>query len=97
MGFQRGKEKQYITGKDRNILDHYPEIAHFRDLVFMFKLVMVPTTDQLPELRAWRPEEIALGWGIDPEKDAYTIQGFNRSLCAEQVGGWEPKERISSC
>ena len=40
------------------IQDHYPEIGYFRDLVFMFKLVMVPTSDKLPELRPWEPEEV---------------------------------------
>ena len=41
LGFARGREKEYITGVDRNMLDHFPEIGHFRDLVFLFKLVMV--------------------------------------------------------
>lgn len=83
MGFQRGLEKEYISGKNSVILDHYPEIGFFRDLVFMFKLVMVPTSDKLPELKAWMPEEAALVWGLDG--DNYTIKGFGKSLDCTQI------------
>jgi hypothetical protein len=62
MGFERAKERQYITSESPIFLDHYPEIGFFRDLVFMFKLVMVPTSDKLPELKPWNPEEAALAW-----------------------------------
>lgn len=55
MGFERGFEKEYLTGVKRAFLDYYPEIGYFRDLVFLFKLVMVPTSDQLPELNTWTP------------------------------------------
>ncbi|KAJ1393230.1 hypothetical protein B484DRAFT_278952, partial [Ochromonadaceae sp. CCMP2298] len=50
MGFERNCEAIYITGANMLVLDHYPEIGFFRDLVFMFKLVMLPTSDKLPAL-----------------------------------------------
>jgi hypothetical protein len=65
------------------ILDHYPEIGFFRDLIFMFKLVMVPTSDKLPELKPWTPQEAALKWSFD--NDVYIVTGFNRKLDCEQV------------
>ena len=84
MGFQRGCELQFITGANQNLLDHYPEIGFFRDIVFMFKLVMVPTSDKLPELRPWTPEEAALSWGIDGENN-YVVSSFGgRKLDAGQ-------------
>jgi hypothetical protein len=58
MGFDRGCESEYATGLNRAFLDYYPEIAYFRDLVFMFKLVMAPSSDQLPELNAWTPGKV---------------------------------------
>lgn len=91
MGFLRGQEKQYITGVNRNLLDHYPEIGFFRDLIFMFKLVMAPSSDQLPELKAWTPEEAALNWSFDEDK--YVVRGFNRSLeCAQAAAPVEEEQ-----
>jgi hypothetical protein len=83
MGFTRGMECTYITGDNALILDHYPEIGFFRDLVFMFKLVMVPTSDKLPALKPWTPEEVALEWSVSGD-DVYQIRGFNKQLDATQ-------------
>jgi hypothetical protein len=33
-----------------------------RDIVFMFKVLMTPTSDTLPELRRWRPRDATLAW-----------------------------------
>jgi hypothetical protein len=60
MGFDRGVEREYITGTSRAFLDYYPEISYFRDLIFMFKLVMVPSSDQLPDLNRWSPGSYSL-------------------------------------
>jgi hypothetical protein len=62
MGFERDLECDYITGADSVFIDHYPEIAFFRDLLFMFKMVMVPTSDRLPELKQWTPKDAGLKW-----------------------------------
>ena len=78
MGYTRNMEKHYITGVQRALLDLYPEVGFFRDLIFMFKLVMVPTSDQLPELKQWTPEEAALTWGFD--EDRYIVKGFGKTL-----------------
>jgi hypothetical protein len=87
MGFTRGMECTYITGQNALILDHYPEIGFFRDLVFMFKLVMVPTSDKLPILKPWTPEEVALQWSATgPAEDTYQVRGFNKILdCTQPV------------
>ncbi|MGA0833387.1 MAG: Gfo/Idh/MocA family oxidoreductase, partial [Candidatus Kapaibacteriota bacterium] len=37
-----------------------------RDIIFYFKLVMVPTLDDLPELKRWMPNEAALSWACKP-------------------------------
>ena len=95
MGFVRGMEKEYLSGYNRNMLDHYPEIGYFRDIVFMFKLVMVPTNDKLPELRPWSPEECALQWSVgkDPEANNYRVYGFKRELDCIQITEKSVEER----
>ncbi len=92
MGFPRGKEEMYITGELRGILDLYPEIGYFRDLVFMLKLVMLPSTDDLPELKPWTPTDAELTWkthpvtfeGKEPNRKRipayYSVRAFDKKL-----------------
>lgn len=94
MGFDRGYEKYFITGANSNFLDHYPEIGFFRDLLFMFKLVMVPTSDQLPELKPWTPEEAALIWSFND--DNYVVRGFNKELDCSQPSTTIEEEQFKS-
>ena len=42
MGFKRGDTAGDLTSPMRGVLQLYPELAYFRDIVFMLKLVMVP-------------------------------------------------------
>ena len=79
MGFERGSELEFITGENTALLDLYPEIGFFRDLVFMFKLTMVPTSDALPELRQWSPSDAAFKW-TSSGGDNFVVTGFNRKL-----------------
>ena len=44
------------------LLDLYPELGTFRDIVFYLKAMMVPSGDALPEMRAWAPEDAKLQW-----------------------------------
>ena len=78
MGFNTSDLDAYISGENRALFDLYPEIAFFRDLVFMFKLVMVPTSDALPELKPWSPEAAVLSWKIKDRE--YIVNGFDRKL-----------------
>lgn len=52
----------YLTGEMPELLDCYPELAFFRDVVFTFKALQAPTSDALPSVRAWRPADAALHW-----------------------------------
>jgi hypothetical protein len=76
MGFQRSYETYYMTGSNRAVLDLYPEIGYFRDLVFFFNLVMVPTSDRLPELKPWDPHEAELHWSVSSDGNSYSVAGF---------------------
>ena len=85
MGFPRGCEAALMSGVNRSLLDIYPEIGYFRDLVFMFNLVMVPSSEKLPEIRPWDPHEAELNWSA-PDNDKYAVQGFEKKLeCTQEV------------
>ena len=35
----------YLSGESRLVLENYPELGFFRDIVFIFKLLMVPSSE----------------------------------------------------
>jgi hypothetical protein len=55
-----------------------PEMLVMRDVVFMFKALMTPTSDSLPELRRWRPRDAALWWKYKPGEGFQTHGGAVR-------------------
>lgn len=77
-GFPTGFEDMYITGERVELLENYPEIGYFRDLVFTFKLVMVPSSDGLPEVRLWDPVDASFKWSS--KNYIFSVQGFHRNL-----------------
>ena len=52
----------YLSGESRLVLENYPELGFFRDIVFIFKLLMVPSSEALPEIYSWLPLDAALTW-----------------------------------
>ena len=52
----------YMTGEDSVLIDNYPEIGFFRDIVYLFKMMMAPTSDMLPEIKYWTYKDAALKW-----------------------------------
>ena len=82
MGFKRNNEIGYMTGIQRALLDLYPEIGYFRDLIFMCNLVMVPTSEKLPDLKQWEPHEAELYWQCD--RFNYIVTGFGKKLDCTQ-------------
>ena len=45
----------YLSGESRLVLENFPELGFFRDVVFIFKLLMVPTVEGLPAIFPWMP------------------------------------------
>lgn len=78
LGFKTEKEELYLTNENTLILDNYPEIGYFRDIVFSFKLVMIPSSDGLPELKLWEPADAAFKWSFNGTE--YIVNGFKRRL-----------------
>ena len=52
----------YLSGESRLMLENFPELGFFRDIVFLFKLTMVPSSDALPDICAYMPLDAALSW-----------------------------------
>jgi hypothetical protein len=51
-----------MSGEIPVLLDNYPELGLFRDIVFTFKLLQVPTGDGLPDLQPWMATDAAFAW-----------------------------------
>src|SRR5262249_35338708 len=66
MGFMRGPKyiPAYLSGEDPLIVDNYPEMALFRDIVFLFKALLAPTSTALPGIRPWQATDARLEWHV---------------------------------
>jgi len=56
----------YLTGQLPSFVEHLPELAFFRDIVFLFKLMLAPSSEALPVLRRWQVTEAELNWKYTP-------------------------------
>lgn len=54
------------SGKCQEMFREFPELAYFRDIIFILKTFMTPTSDALPEIRAWSPMDAVLSWKFAP-------------------------------
>eukprot|EP01046_Picozoa_sp_COSAG06_P074484 COSAG06_NODE_22804_length_712_cov_0.730832_1_plen_203_part_10 len=70
---------QYLTGEARELLDNFPEIGFFRDVVFYFKAFMAPTSDSFPQVQPWLPQDAALEWESN-RNAVMTVRGFGQEL-----------------
>jgi hypothetical protein len=70
---------RYLSYDDRELIDSFPELAFFRDIVYCCKAVMAPTSDALPEINLWRPKDAALTWEHKGEGELVVV-GFGRQL-----------------
>lgn len=52
MGFRRKDPWLYLSGDNPELLDVYPELGYLRDIVYLLKAFMAPTSDALPEVGA---------------------------------------------
>ena len=98
MGFRRAEAPEkvaaaYLSGASPEVLDNYPELGLFRDIVFYFKLMMCSSADDLPPIRRWEARDAALRWTCEPVASglpgfrstagvALKVDGFGRRLSA---------------
>ena len=76
---------KYHSGELREFADSYPEMSALRDIIFMFKLLMAPTSDDLPELARWKPIDAALDWSVARRESSRSyfdleVRAFGRAL-----------------
>eukprot|EP01050_Picozoa_sp_SAG11_P029516 SAG11_NODE_8337_length_1027_cov_0.904095_2_plen_189_part_01 len=76
---------RYFTGEDGDLLENYPDLAYFRDIVFIFKALLAPTSDALPEISPWAVKDAVLSWSTVADKASptgysYAVDGFGRTL-----------------
>lgn len=95
MGFPRDDLPAYLSGENPLVLDNYPELGFFRDIVYLFKALLAPSSDALPDLRPWRARDAALAWAYkaDGAGGAFSVRGFGGKLkCAAFV---KPEELVN--
>ena len=57
----------------------------FRDIVYLFKALLAPSSDSLPDLRPWRARDAALTWAYKND-GGFVVRGFGGKLkCAAFV------------
>lgn len=71
IGFNADKKRLplYFTGEDPEVMSLFKELGYFRDIIFMFKYLMNPTSEHLPDLRAWTHNDATLAWSWRPEHE----------------------------
>ncbi|KAL1504687.1 hypothetical protein AB1Y20_008467 [Prymnesium parvum] len=82
---------RYFSGEEPDLIDQLPELAMLRDIVFLFKAVLCPSADALPEPRAWKPRDAKLRWEHAADK-GFSVRGFGDSplkCCAYIAGAQE--------
>lgn len=97
IGYERSPDalSNYFSCENRDMADHYPELVALRDSVFMFKALMAPTSDSLPDLRRWTFQDSQLNWKIerDERSGAYNLNvtAFDRQM---RVAPWARELRM---
>ena len=79
---------RYLCYDERELIDNFPELMFFRDIVYCCKALSAPTSDALPELRRWRPIDAALKWQYKGKDDDTLQRGMAakiRNAVAEEM------------
>ena len=65
--------RSYLSGADPSLAELFPELIMLRDITYLAKAMIVPTAEQLPEMRSWAASDARLFWaykGGGKDKDA---------------------------
>ena len=52
----------YLSGENSALIDIFPQLAYFRDIVFLFKSLLSPSAESLPPLKRWTAQNAVLKW-----------------------------------
>lgn len=75
-----------LTGQIPDLLRRYPELEHFRDICFYFKMLLAPTADALPTQQPWRARDAVLSWSSSKD-GMLSVSAFGRPLNLAAAGG----------
>lgn len=81
---------QYLAGVSPALVACFPMLPLFRDIVFNFKALTVPSGAALPPIRRWLPEDAQLHWSVTPATPKaparLLVYGFGTPLDAACLG-----------
>lgn len=58
IGYPPDNIPSYLSGEQTELLYNYPELKYYRDIIFLFKYLMNPKADALPEIKPWMQKVI---------------------------------------
>ena len=70
----------YFSGELSELLDFFPEMKYYRDIVYTFKYMMAPTSDSFPPVRPWVQKSARLKWKYQGKKEGFLIRAFSQNL-----------------
>ncbi|CAK8986138.1 unnamed protein product [Durusdinium trenchii] len=76
----RREAPQLLTGERPELLELFPELAWFRDTVFLWKMLLLPAC-QCPAVQKWRASDSSLKWQY--KKGRFEVIGFQTTLTPE--------------
>eukprot|EP00434_Breviolum_minutum_P025507 symbB.v1.2.022536.t3/scaffold2007.1/size92683/1 len=72
-----------LTGERPELIELFPELAWFRDTVFLWKMLLLPAC-QCPAVQKWSSADSLLKWQY--RKGRFEVIGFGTTLTAEANG-----------
>eukprot|EP00667_Euglena_gracilis_P000067 EG_transcript_67 len=81
-GFPRSEDlfALYFTGEKPELLLNFPEMGYIRDILFLFKTLMVPSSDALPPVDQWTPMDARLDWRYNAKEKVLVVTAFRTTL-----------------
>jgi hypothetical protein len=76
----------YLTGELPQVIDFYPELEVYRDIVFIYKFMMTPSAENLPDIKYWLPSDARLQWRFSPsdnpdkKRGKFSVSGFGNKV-----------------
>lgn len=83
MGFPSTQENlpAYLSGEAVELIEFYPELAYYRDIIFYFKYLMSPTQESFPEgNKLYETKDAKLRWDYKGPGVGFIVQAFDGML-----------------
>ena len=71
-----------LVSQAPELIDIFPEMGFVRDTIFLFKTLMVPTSETLPPVSPWQPVDAKLQWKFNVKEKVFMVWGFGQQLQA---------------